>query len=99
MFAKSQLAFAAVLRSWSRYAASVETKCSLHGSILFTLNFCFTCPANSLRGILEDVACGSCAPAMNSRNGYDATAIRSRGAAGNLPEGPPDWFAALTMAP
>src|ERR1700751_1880073 len=99
MFAKPQPAFVTVLRSSSRYAASVETKCSLHGSLLFTLNFCLPCPANSLSGILDDVACGSCAPAMNSRNGYVATAIRSRGAVGNLTEGPPDWFAALTIAP
>ena len=48
------------------------------------LNFDLTCGRKSFKSILGEAASFlSWAPAMKSRKGYEAMAIRSRGAAGN----------------
>ena len=87
MFTIAPPAFSTAACSSSRYPLSSERKCSLHGSIFLILNLRLTCAANSLNSIFPPPLFSSL-PAMNSRNGYDAIAIRSRGAVGNRKLGP-----------
>src|SRR5271157_5162048 len=90
----AELAFSTALRNCSRYLGSVEGKTRLQGSILWTLNFAAMCAAKSFNSIccaagteLGELPSHPFHPTMNSRNGYAATATRSRGAAGNFTEG------------
>src|SRR5579862_6889282 len=95
MSTTADLAFSTAVRNSSRYFASVDGKIGLHGSILCTLNFSATWAAKSLSSISCDAGTGLGVlpsqpfhPTINSRNGYAATATRSRAAVGNLTAGP-----------
>src|SRR5208337_1592288 len=90
MFTIAPPAFSTAERKSARYFASSDRKCSLHGSILLMLNFDLTWGRKSFRSIFGEAALPflSWTPAMKSRKGYEAIAIRSRGAAGNCRLGP-----------
>src|SRR5258708_31923506 len=60
------------------------------------LNLALTCAANSFNSILP-LPPRSSRPAMNSRNGYDAIAIRSRAAAGKRMLGPASVASAVPI--
>src|ERR1700722_6985149 len=104
MSTTAERAFSTAVRNSSKYFGSVEGNTGLQGSILWMLNFSATCAAKSFSSILcaggtgpGELPSHPFHPTMNSRKGYAATAIRSRGAAGNWTDGS-DFAAACARA-
>src|SRR5271170_2390646 len=94
MSTTAEWAFSTAVRSCAKYFGSVEGNTGLQRSMLWMLNFPTTCSEKSFSSILCDGGMGPGElpsqpfhPTMNSRKGYAATAIRSRGAVGNRNEG------------
>src|SRR3984957_11441666 len=94
------LAFSTAARNLSRYAGSVLSKCCANGSIPCTPNFSTTSAGNWVRGNPASLVLRERLPGalINARNGYDATAMRSRGAVGKSMCGLP-WGEAAKSDP